>query len=153
MACTRYKNRNYKSAIQFYNATPQLITVDSLVTNPLTLAIGNIVTDTGCAFSVFNNGIYTDVSGLYGIDVDVNLEGTVAGEITFAIALNGEILPETLRTVTTVADAFQTLHMSTVRPLNVCNTFGQYNYSVVAFSDGTATGTVQRVSGNVVKLA
>lgn len=153
MACNRYKNRNYKSAIQFYNVTPQLLTVDSVVTNPLTLAIGNIVTDTGCAFSVFNNNVNVDVSGLYNIDVDVNLEGTVAGEVTFAIALNGEILPETLRTVTTVADAWQVIHLGTERLINICNTFGQYNLSVVAFSDGTATGTIQRVSGNITKMA
>lgn len=153
MACSRYKNKNYKSAVQLYNSTPQLLTVDSLITNTLTVALGNKVTDTGCALEYSNNAVYVECNGIYNVDVDINIEGTVAGEVTFAIALNGEILPETIRTVTTVADAFQTIHTGTERVINICNTFGEYNFSVVAFSDGTATATIARVSGNVTKMA
>lgn len=153
MACNRYKNRNYKSAIQFFNATPQLLTATSLVANPITVALGNKITDTGLAFELSNNSIEVDYSGLYVIDADVNIVGTVAGDVYFAIALNGVVLPETIRVITTAEDIYREIHTRTVRTLNVCNTLDQYNFTIVAWSDGTGTTTIERVAGNVIKLA
>ena len=67
--------------------------------------------------------------------------------------VKGEILPETLRTVTLVAGASQIVPLETVRNLNTCCQFTSRNIGIIAFSDGTGVGTVTRVSGNVIKLA
>ena len=147
------KNSHYKSAVEFYTATLQALPVTALVANPITLNIGNRVTDTGVAFETTSNGVYIETSGLYRAKADIEVEGTTAGDVTFALALNGEILPETLRTVTLVADASQIVPLETVRRLFTCCQVGEWNISVVAFSDGTAVGTVNRVSGNIIKLA
>lgn len=153
MGCNRYKSRNYKSAIQFLNTTPQLLTATSLIGNPITVALGNKITDTGLAFELSNNSIDVDYSGLYVVDADVNIVGTVAGDVYFAIALNGIVLPETIRSITTAADIYREIHTRTVRPLNVCNSLNEYNFSIVAWSDGTGTTTIERVAGNIIKLA
>lgn len=153
MSCSRYKTRNYKSALQFLNATPLDLAATSLIANPITVPLGNEVTDTGLAFDLSNNSIEVNCSGLYVIDADVNITGTVAGDVFFAIALNGVVLPETIRTITTAADIYREIHTRTVRPINVCNSLNEYNFSIVAWSDGTGTTTIERVAGNIVKLA
>ena len=53
----RYKTTHYKSSVQFYGNTPQEILATTLITNPLTLALGNRVTDTGCAIDFCANDI------------------------------------------------------------------------------------------------
>lgn len=152
MSC-RYKNRNYKSSIQFYSNTPVDLEATSLIANPITVPLGGKVTDTGLAFELANNSIEVECSGLYVIDADVNIVGTVAGDVYFAIALNGVVLPETIRTITTAADIYREIHTRTVKALNVCNSLNEYNFSIVAWSDGTGTTTIERVAGNVIKLA
>lgn len=147
----RYKNRNYKSALQFYNATQQLLTATSLVANPITVDLGGKVTDTGLAFDFSDNSISVECSGLYAIEADVNITGTVAGDVYFAIALNGIVLPETIRTITTAPAIYREIHTSTVRVLNAFNTTNEF--SIVAWSDGTGTTTIERVAGNITKLA
>lgn len=153
MSCNRYKTKNYKSALQFLNATPIDLTATSLIANPITVPLGNKVTDTGLAFDLSNNSIEVNCSGLYLIDADVNITGTVAGDVFFAIALNGVVLPETIRTITTAADIYREIHTRTVRPINLCNALSEYNFSIVAWSDGTGTTTIERVAGNAIKLA
>lgn len=148
-----FKKPHYKSAVQFYNATPQPIATTSLIANPVSMLLGNKVTDTGVAIDLMSNGVSVETTGLYRISADVNLVGTVAGDLTFALALNGEILPETIRTITAVAGASIVVPMETVRRLHTCYNFDEYSISVIAYSDGTGTGTVNRVSGNVVKQA
>lgn len=152
MSC-RYKNKNYKSSIQFYGTSPQLLTATSLIANPITVNLGGKVTDTGLAFDFSSNSIEVECSGLYRFSADVNIEGTVAGNVFFAIALNGVVLPETIRTITTAAAIYREIHTETVRPINVCNSLSEYNFSIVAWSDGTGTTTIQRVAGNAIKLA
>lgn len=153
MACNRYKTKNYKSALQFLNATPLDLAATSLIGNPITVPLGNKITDTGLAFDLSNNAIEVNCSGLYVIDADVNITGTVAGDVFFAIALNGVVLPETIRTITTAADIYREIHTRTVRPINLCNSLSEYNFSIVAWSDGTGTTTIERVAGNAIKLA
>lgn len=149
----RYKTTHYKSSVQFYGTTPQDILATTLITNPLTLALGNRVTDTGCAIDFRTNDISIESNGLYRASADVEVVGTTAGDVTFALTLNGEILPETLRTVTLVAGASQIVPLETVRNLNTCCQFTSRNIGIIAFSDGTGVGTVTRLSGNVIKLA
>ena len=153
MACNKYRSKNYKSSMQFVNAVAQTIPATNTVINPVVLALGNKVTDTGVAFELGNNGVYVGCSGLYRISAVVNVTGDTGGDITFALALNGEVLPETVTTITMVDGVAKEVSMETIRPINVCNTFGEYVYSVIAYSDATGVGTVNRVSGNALKLA
>lgn len=152
MSC-KCKTRNHKSSIQFVNATEQTIAATNIISNPLVLALGNKVTDTGVAFELGNNAVYVGCSGLYRVSAMVNVTGDTGGNITFALALNGEILPETLTTITMVDDVAKEVSLESIRPINVCNTFGEYTFSVVAYSDATGVGTVNRVAGNALKLA
>ena len=131
----RYKTTHYKSSVQFYGTTPQEILATTLITNPLTLALGNRVTDTGCAIDFGANDISIESNGLYRASADVEVVGTTAGDVTFALTLNGEILPETLRTVTLVAGASQIVPLETVRNLNTCCQFASRNIGIIAFSD------------------
>lgn len=153
MSCNKYKNRNYKSALQFYSATQQPLAATNLIANPITVSLGAKVTDTGLAFEMDNNTISVECSGLYKITADVNIVGETAGEVYFAIALNGIVLPETIRTITTAADIYREIHTGTVRAINLCNVLSEYNITVIAWSDGTGTTTIDRVAGNIVKLA
>lgn len=153
MSCNKYKNKNYKSAVQTFNTATQPITATDVITNYVTLALGNKVTDTGMALEVGNNGVYVECSGLYRVDAIVNVDGTTGGQIFFALAMNGEVLPETIEEVTMVADVTKVVPLKTERVINICNTFGEYNFSVLAWSDGTAVGDVIRVSMTVVKDA
>ena len=153
MSCNRYKNKNYKSAIQFINTSEQTLTATTLVGNPIIVGLGGKITDTGLAFDLDNNSISINCGGLYVIDADVNITGTVAGDVYFAIALNGIVLPETIRTITTAAGIYREIHTRTVRAINLCNTFSDYNFTIVAWSDGTGTTTIERVAGNAIKLA
>lgn len=149
----RYKCKNYKSAVQFYNSTAQEITATDIVTSPVILALGTRVTDTGIAtdFNAFDVDI--DASGLFRISADIDVLGVTAGDISFGIALNGQILPETLSTITAVADISEIIHFETIRTINVCYGLDEHTFSIVAYSDGTGVATVERLSGNAVKLA
>lgn len=149
----RYKTKCYKSAVQFYNSSLQEITETDTVTSPVILALGSRVTDTGIAidFNAFDADI--EASGLYRISATIDVLGVTAGDITFAIAQNGQVLPETLNTITAVAGISELISFETIRAINVCCGQTDHNFSIVAFSDGTGVATVERLSGNVVKLA
>lgn len=150
---SRYKNKNYKSAVQFYGSAPQEILATALVTQPIILSLGTKVTDTGCAIDFNSNSVEIEASGLYRISVSLDVLGVTAGDITFAIALNGEILPETLNTITAVAGSSELVSFETIRTINLCCALTEANFTIVAFSDGTGVATVRRVSGNALKLA
>lgn len=153
MACNKYKNKNYKSALQTFNNATQAIEDTNIVTAPVSLALGSKVTDTGCAFQLGNNGIYVAYNGLYRIDANIEVDGVTDGNVTFALTLNGEVLPETVRTISMVATINKVLALKTERVINICNTFGEYNFGVIAWSDGTGEGIVNRVSMTAVKDA
>lgn len=147
------RNRNLRSAIQFYNASAQPIAATNLISNPLQFALGNKVTDTGSAIELDAFGIDIESSGLYRISADIDVAGIAAGDITFALTLDGQIMPETIRVITMVANITKVFSIETIRSLGVCCSITDHNISVIAYSDGTATGTVTRLSGNAIKLA
>lgn len=147
------KNSHYKSAIEFFNTTPQAITATTLITNPVTLSLGTVVTDTGVAIKSGANAEYIEVGGLYRIKADVQVTGTVAGDISLAIAVNGNVLPETLRTVTVAAGGTVIVPMETVKRLYSYCGLDNNAITIIAYSDGTGTGTITRLSGNIIKLA
>lgn len=149
----RYKTKCYKSAVQFYNTTDQPILATNTITNPVTLALGARVTDTGVAIDFNAFDLDVEASGLYRISVNLDSLGVTGGDITFAIAENGVILPETLSTITAVADITKLASFETIRTVNTCYGVPDHNFSLVAFSDGTGVATVTRLSGNIVKLA
>lgn len=154
MSCSRYKNKNYKSAVEFYNAATQALTATNTVANPLTLAlVGNVVTNTGVAIDLEPSAIDIEASGLYRVYADIEFTSTAAGTITMALTLDGEILPETIKIRTVGATGTIFIPTETIRALNTCCALSQHNFGVIVYSDGTATGSVIRVSGNAVKLA
>lgn len=149
----RYKTKNYKSAVQFFNSSPQEVLATNIITSPVILALGTSVADTGVAIDFNSFDVGVDVSGLYRVSANIDVLGVTPGDVSFAIALNGQILPETLNTITAVAGISELLSFETIRPLNVCCANNNYSFSIVAFSDGTGVATVEKVAGNVVKLA
>lgn len=149
----RYKTRCYKSAVQFFNTTDQPILATNTTTNPVTLALGTRVTDTGIAIDFNAFDIDVEASGLYRISATLDVLGVTAGDVSFAIAENGQILPETLNTITAVAGISELISFETIRAINVCCGSTDHNFSIVAFSDGTGVATVERLAGNIVKLA
>ena len=151
MACNKCKNK-VKSTIAFVNSAAQPIAATNTIVNPVVLALGSKVSNTGIALDLDSNAISVDASGIYRIAANVDILGTTAGDITFAIAMDGNILPESIATITMVVDIAKLLAIEVVRPINVCNAFTEHNFSLVAYSGGTGAGTVTRVSGNAIKL-
>lgn len=149
----RYKNRNYKSAIQTYNGSSQPILATNTVTNPITVALGGKVTDTGCAIQKDTNGFDIECSGLYRISYDADVTATTAGAVTLAIAINGVVAQETLKINTVAAAGAEEVSAETVRVLNTCCVQNDYNVEIVAYSDGTFVGAINNISANIVKLA
>ena len=154
MACDRYKNRNYKSAMQFFNTADQDILATNTVTNPVVVDLGGTVTDTGCAFDFNARRVQVNTSGLYRFSANVNIAGITAGLVTVAMTLDGVVLPETLKTVNIgVAGTERDLQIETIRRLSTCCNIEDHNIGIIVYSDGTAVGTVDNVSGNALKLA
>lgn len=149
----RYKTKNYKSAVQFYNSTSQPIVATDILTSPVILALGTRATDTGVAIDFESNGLDIEASGLYRVSANFDILGVTGGDVTFALALNGQILPETLITITAVAGISELVALETVRAINICCGASDYNFSIIAFSDGTGEATVEQLSGNAIKLA
>lgn len=149
----RYKTKCYKSAVQFYNTTDQPILATNTITNPVTLALGARVTDTGIAIDFNAFDLDVEASGLYRISANLEILGVTAGDITVALVDNGQILQETVRDVTVTADATTIVPLETVIAINVCASILDHKFSLVAYSDGTGVATVTRLSGNIVKLA
>lgn len=155
MACNnRYKNKNYKSAVEFYNTPAQALATTNTIANPLIVnLVGNVVTDTGIAIDLEPNAIDIECTGLYRVYADIEFTSTAGGIITMALTLNGEILPETIKIRTVGATGTIFIPTETVRRVHTCCALENYKFGVIVYSDGTATGTVDRVSGNAIKLA
>ena len=152
MGCN--KNRNYKSALQFYNRTSQAIAVTNIVSNPLVVDFGTAVTDTGCAFDFNARNINVKVGGLFRFSSDVSIETTAAGDLVIAMTLDGNVIPETVKTLTvTATTTASVIHLETIRQLKTCCNVDSHNIGVIAVSDGTVVGTIVDVSGNALKLA
>lgn len=150
MACG--KNSNYKSSVQFFSSAQQPILATNLIANPVTFDLGTKVTDTGCAIEVDDGTITIESSGLYRISADINVAGVTAGNLTFAMTMDGNVLPETVRTQTMIAGNTMTVSMETVRRISTCSAFDRHIIGIIAYSDATGAGTVTRISGNAVKL-
>jgi hypothetical protein len=154
MACNNYKNRNYKSALQFFNSTDQDILATNTVTNPVSVELGDEVTDTGIAFDLLTRSIRVNANGLYRFSAIVNIVGGTAGLVTVAMTLDGNTLPETAKTVDIGGATTEVaVPLETVRRLSTCCALSEHNIGIVAYSDGTAVGAIDSVSGNAVKLA
>lgn len=146
------KNCHYKSALQWFNSTVQNLLATVLVTNPIILGLGGIITDTGVAIERGFNSIGVKASGLYRISADITSVGVTDGDITFAVAKDGVILPETAKTISAVAGISKVVQLETVRYFNNCLSVNN-NLTIVAYTDGTGVTDVTAVSGNIIKLA
>lgn len=154
MSCNRYKNKNYKSAVEFYNTATQTLAVTNTAANPLTLnLVGTVVTNTGVAIDLEQSAIDIECSGLYRVYADIEFTSTAAGVITMALTLDGNILPETIKVRTVGATGTIFIPTETIRRLATCCALERHTFGLIIYSDGAAAGTIGRVSGNAVKLA
>ena len=153
MSCNRYKNRNYKSALQYFNTTAQAIAVTDVITNPLLVDLGLATTNTGVAFDFNGNEFDVDFSGLYQFMNEVSITGTTAGDVFVGLTIDGVLVPETLRQQTLVVGATVTVPLTLIKQLSTCCANTNKSIRLIVYSDGTATGTISRVSGNALKLA
>ena len=155
MGCNnKYKNKNYKSSMQFFNTVAQDIASTSIVINPVIVDIGETVTDTGCAFDFSARRVQVNAHGLYRFSANVNILGGTAGLVTVAMTLDGVVIPETIKTVD-IGSATTEVEVSveTIRRLNTCCNYSGHSIGLIAYSDGTAVGIIDSVSGNALKLA
>lgn len=154
MSCRNYKNRNYKSAVQFSNTVDQDILATNTVTNPVYAELGDAVTDTGIAFDLLTRSVRVNANGLYRFSANVNIVGGTAGLVTLAMTLDGVPMPETIKTVDIGAATTEVVvPLETVRSLSTCCALSERLIGIVTYSDGTAVGTIDNVSGNAIKLA
>lgn len=154
MACNNYKNRNYKSALQFYNTTDQDILATNTVTNPVYVELGDAITDTGIAFDLLTRSVRVNANGLYRFSANINIVGGTGGLVTVVMTLDDTPMPETRKTVNIGAATTEVeVSMETVRRLATCCALSEHTIGVIAYSDGTAVGAIDSVSGNAIKLA
>lgn len=149
----RYKSKNYKSAVQTFNTTAQPIVATDIDTSPVVIALGTKVTDTGVAIDYESNGVDIEASGLYRFSANIDVLGVTAGDVAFAFTMNGQVLPESLATITAVAEISELVAIETIRAINLCCAVSDANIGIIAYSDGTGAATIERISFNAVKLA
>ena len=146
--CNCLKNPHYKSSAQFYNTAAQTIGSAAAALNLL----GSEVTDTGASVKVLPEAIEIEHGGLYQIEFAVNINATAAGEVSLQMAKNGIPLQETKRSQTlAVGDAV--METGTVRYLATCCCQEPTRIQLLINAEGAAAGTVNLVSGCIVKLA
>lgn len=137
---------NYRSSNQFYNNTTQALTDSS---SSLEIS-NNITTKTGVAISNYGSGIAFKYPGLYRVNVAVTANATTAGVLTFQLYLNGEPLPDTLKTIT-VPVGYAIIELNVVKYIKACGCSNP-RIQLYAKTDGTAVANVVLISGNAVKL-
>ena len=146
MKCTN-KNPHYKSTVEFYNNATQTLTATA---EPLTLE-GTTVTETGVALDVAGNAIMINYTGTYAINFSIIADVTTAGDIAIQIYMGGVAIPEAATTVT-VAAGNNLININTIRFIKAgCQDSNQIQ--IMANTDGTAAGSITKVSGNIIKLA
>lgn len=154
MSCNKYKNRNYKSALQTYNGASQQILATNIITNPVVLNLGSKITDTGCGFDYCNGSIVNiETSGLFKFESQIEIIATTGGTFTAAMVLDGVVLPETVRMIGVATGGVGQIPLATLRGLKTCCNIDEHNISVIVYSEGTAVGSVNNVAFNAVKLA
>ena len=90
--------------------------------------------------------------GLYQIEFAVNINATAAGEVSLQMAKNGIPLQETKRSQT-LAVGDSVMETGTVRYLATCCCQEPTRIQLLIGAEGAAAGTVNLVSGCIVKLA
>lgn len=148
MTC-QSKNPRYKSTVEFYNNASQTLT-----TTPSPISLGIVVTNTGVALTPNTSNVEVSYPGTFLINIDAIFESTTAGDVTLQVYLNETALPETLRTVT-IPVGFTEVSINTVRFIRPdCQNPSTITvYAKYTNTDGTAAGSINLISGNVVKLA
>lgn len=148
MNCNRnLKDCHYKTAEAVYNPNSQALTAASAA---LTLA-GTVITDTGVGAEISGNNIVIRAPGLYFIAADMVAEATAAGDVSLQIALNGALLPSTLREVTAAAADSVSLHTEEILYIPVACGGAHPVINIAAAAAGAGTATL--VTARLVKLA
>lgn len=154
MSCNKYKNRNYKSALQTYNGASQAVAATNTVTNPVILNLGGKITDTGCGFDYCNGGfVNVETSGLFKFESQVEIVATTGGTFTVAMLLDGVVLPETVRRIGIATGGVGQVPIATRRTLKTCCNLSEHNISIIIYSEGTAVGNVTNIAFNAIKSA
>lgn len=153
MACNKYKNCHYKSAVQFYSNNVQPFLTTNIITNPVALDIGSKVTDTGMSIDEGTNSLTIENTGLYRFSANATILGAVAGDAYVAMTLDGVVMPETLKRVSLTTADYTNVSLETVRQLSTCCGISNHIIGYIVYSDATASGSVTALSGNAIKLA
>ena len=150
----KYKNKNYKSALQYFNTVPQTVAATTTAIAPYIVDLGGTVTDTGCAFDFKGRSFDVDYSGLYHFGNTISLAGTATGILAVAITLDGIPLPETNKLVTVGAGVVTDIYIDTRRALKTCCGISNHTIGLAIYStDATGAATITNISGNALKLA
>lgn len=148
MSCSaKRKSCHDKSCARYYNNTPQAFAAGV----PLQLAIGNRVVDSGIAIEPVALGYNTVKAGLYHLAADVVATATTPGTGTFAIYMDGVILPCTVRNISLYAGVNE-IHSETDLSLRGCCCDVEHSFTYV-LTTAAAVGTVDMFCTGVLKLA
>lgn len=148
MTCDRnLKNCHYKTSEAVYNPNSQALTATAAA---LTLD-GTVITDTGVGAEITGNNIVVRAPGLYYVAADMVAEATAAGNVSLQIALNGALLPSTLREVTAAAADSVSIHTEEILYIPVACGGAYPIINVAAAAAGAGTATL--VTARLVKLA
>lgn len=154
MACcnTNLKSKYYKSSAVTYSNTDQAFN-PSVPAGGTALTFTTVSTNTGCAITPSASGLSIGYDGLYYIDADVVMT-TTAGPGTLQVQLyrNGVALPCCFAQVSQVVGDIDSVHISTILPINVCAA-NPANFTVVVSSTDVTGVTVSHSKIAAVKLA
>lgn len=148
MAC--YTNNPYaKSCVRTYNNATQAITAAAT-----TLALGNVVVDSGVSIDIGTNSFTVKGSGLYHLAVDVTyLAPPASSEVTSTVEIqlckDGVVLPCADSKGSVESSGYTTVHVETDLVIPTC----RLSQPVISVQTLGAAGTITHVCAGVTKLA
>lgn len=151
MSCSSTSNKTChdKSCQRYYNNNPQTLTAGG--TLQLTIA-GNRVVDSGIAIETEPQNFTTVKTGLYHIAGDIVINATAVGIATYAVYMDGVMMPCTLKTVTLNAGD-TAIHTETDIRIEACCCNVNHSFAFVLASDGNLAGAVIESCHGMLKLA
>lgn len=149
MSCSAsLKNAHMKSCARYYNNNAQAVAVGTTTQ----LALGTRVVDTGVSIENDLQSLTTLTKGLYHISGDIAIDTVTAGNVVFAVFMDGVQLPCTVKPLTLVADSEIGVHTETDLYLDACCCSVSHTFTYVITST-TGAATVNNFCAGITKLA
>lgn len=149
MSCgNSVKNKNYKSCARYYNNNAQTVAVGGTTQ----LALGTRVVDTGVSIENDLQSLTTLTKGLYHIAADIAIDTVTAGDVVFAVYMDGVQLPCTYKPLTLVADSRIGVHTETDLYLDACCCSVNHTFTFVVTST-TGAATINNFCAGITKMA